>query len=73
MVTEEIKEKMKTYLETNDNENIMIQKPMVCNKSSYKRNAYSNTILSQETRKISSKPSNLIPKAIEKEEKEQQQ
>ena len=39
-------------------------KPMECSKSSSKREVYSNTILPQETRKISNKQPNLIPKAI---------
>ena len=37
---------------------------MGCSKSSSKWEVYSNTILSQETRKISNKPPNLTPKAI---------
>ena len=37
---------------------------MGCNKSSSKREVYSNTILPQETRKISNKQPNLTPKAI---------
>ena len=37
---------------------------MGCSKSSSKREVYSNTILPQETRNISSKQPNLIPKAI---------
>ena len=43
-ITEEIKEEIKKYLETNDNENTMT-KPMGCSKSSSKREVYSNTIL----------------------------
>ena len=35
---------------------------MGCSKSSSKREVYSNTILPQETRKISNKQSNLTPK-----------
>ena len=35
---------------------------MGCSKSSSKREVYSNTILTQETRKISNKKSNLTPK-----------
>ena len=35
-----------------------------CSKSSSKRDVYSNTILPQETRKISNKQPNLTPKAI---------
>ena len=37
---------------------------MGCSKSSSKREVYSNTILPQETRKISNKKPNLAPKAI---------
>ena len=39
-------------------------KPMGCSKSSSKREVYSNTILPQETRKISNKQPNLTPKAV---------
>ena len=52
-ITEEIKEEVKKYLETNDNENMMTQKPMGCSKSSSKKEFYNNTLLPQETRKIS--------------------
>ena len=55
LITEKIKEEIKKYLETNDNENTMIQKPIGCSKSCSKREVYSNTILPQETRKISNK------------------
>ena len=37
---------------------------MGCNKSSSKREVYSNTILPQETRKISNKQSNITPKEM---------
>ena len=37
-------------------------KPMGCSKSSSKREAYNNTILPQETRKIWNKQPNLTPK-----------
>ena len=37
---------------------------MGCSKSSSKREVYSNTILPQETRNISSKQPNFTPKAI---------
>ena len=37
-------------------------KPMGCSKSSSKREVYSNTSLTKEKRKISSKQSNLTPK-----------
>ena len=49
--TEEIKSKIKKFLETNDNENIHKSKPMGCSKSSHKREVYSNTIPPQEARK----------------------
>ena len=52
-ITEEIKEEIKKYLETNENESTMIQKPMGHSKRSSKRQVYSNTSLPQETRKIS--------------------
>ena len=38
-------------------------KPMGCSKSSSKREVYNNTILPQETRKISNKQPNFTPKA----------
>ena len=41
---------------------------MGCSKSSSKREVYSNTILPQETRKISKNNLNLHPKKLEKEE-----
>ena len=37
---------------------------MGCSKTSSKRKLYSNTILPQETRKISNKQPNLTPKGI---------
>ena len=51
-ITEEIKQEIKKYLETNDNENTMIQNLWDSAKAVL-RQAYSNTILPQETRKIS--------------------
>ena len=41
---------------------------MGCSKRSSKREDYSNTILPQETRKISNKQSNLTPKGTRKDE-----
>ena len=41
---------------------------MRCNKSSSKRDIYSNAILSQETRKILNKKHNLASRVLEKEE-----
>ena len=66
-ITEEIKEEIKKYLETNDNENTMTQKPMGCSKSSSKREVYSNTILPQETSQIN----NLTLHLMHLEKKEQ--
>ena len=43
------------------------------NKSSSKKAVYSNTILPQETRKISKKQPNLNLKQLEKEQQQQQQ
>ena len=37
---------------------------MGCSKSNSKREVYSNTVLTQDTRKISNKQPNLTPKAI---------
>ena len=65
-ITEEIKEEIKKYLETNDNENTMTQKLMGCSKSSSNREVYSNTILPQEIRKISAKNLTLHLKQLEK-------
>ena len=61
-ITEEIKEEIKKYLETNYNENTMIQNLWNTAKSSSKREVYSNTSLPQKTRKTSNKQSNLTPK-----------
>ena len=63
-VTEEIKREIKKFLETNDNENN--SKPMGCSKSSYNREAYSNTILPQETRKTLNRQPNFTPKTTGK-------
>ena len=46
---------------------------MKCNKSSSKREVYSNTILPKETRKSLNRKSNFTLKQLEKEEEEQQQ
>ena len=45
---------------------------MGCSKSSSKREVYSNTILPQETRKISNKQTNLTPKAIRERRKKKE-
>ena len=66
-ITEEIKEEIKKYLETNDNENTSIQNMFGCSNSSSKREVYSSTSLPQETRKITNNIS-LHLKEVEKEE-----
>ena len=73
-ITEEMKEEIQKYLETNVNENPTHDdpKPMGCNKSSSKREDYSNTILPQETRSISKKQPKLTPKAIRERRKKTQ-
>ena len=71
-ITEEIKEEIKKYLETNDNEN-NDPKPMKCSKNSLKREVYRNTILPQETRKMSNNNLTLHLKQLEKEEEEEPQ
>ena len=62
-ITEEIKQEIKNYLETNDNENTTTQDPWDTARNST-REVYNNTILPQETKKISNKQHNLTPKAI---------
>ena len=59
------RENFKNTLETSDNENTIIQNIMVTAKAvlSSKKEIYSNTVLPQETRKISNKPCILTPKA----------
>ena len=61
-ITEEIKEEIKKYLETNGIHDG--PKPMGVSKSSSKREVYSNTILPQEIRNISNKQPNSTPKAV---------
>lgn len=56
-VTDEINEEKKKYLETNENTNTLIQS-LFTGHSSCKTNAYSDTNLTQEERKIL----NLVPK-----------
>ena len=53
----------KKYLKTNGNKSkINGPKPMWSRKSSSKREVYSNTILTQETRKTSNRQPNFTPK-----------
>ena len=66
-ITEEIKEEIKKYLETSDNENMTTKNLWDTTKSSSKREVYSNTILPQETKKNSNNLT-LHIKQLEKEE-----
>ena len=63
-ITEEIKEEIKKYLETNDND----PKLMGCSKSSSKREVYGNTILPQKQEKSLMNNLPLHLKELEKEE-----
>ena len=65
-VNEEIKGEIKKYLETNENENTTCQNLWDTAKSSSKREVYSDTGLSQQTRKISNKQSKNAPKGTGK-------
>ena len=65
-ITEEIKEEIKKYLETNYNANTIIPNSMGHSKSSSRREVYSNPRLPQEVRKISNKQPNLTPKGMRK-------
>ena len=67
-VTDESKKEIKKFLETNDNENTITQSLWDTEKSSSKKEVYSNTILSQETRKTSNRKSNFSPKTTGKKE-----
>ena len=62
-ITEEIKEEVKKILRDKWKWKHNDPKPLERSKSSSKREVYSNTILPQETRKISNKQLNLTPKA----------
>ena len=57
---EEIKKEIKTFLETNDSENMT--KPMGYSKRRSKKEVYSNTILPQEKGKTSNRQPNFTPK-----------
>ena len=62
-VTEEIKEEIQKYLETNDNEDNNNPKPMEHSKNRSEWEVYINIISSQETRKIPNKQPKFISKA----------
>ena len=61
-ITEEIQEEIRKYLEINDNKNTTTQNLWDAAKAVLRGKFYSNTILPQETRKISNKQSKLKPK-----------
>ena len=65
-VNNEIKEKIKRYLKTNENENTTIQNLWHTAKAVLRGKIHSNTGLPQETRKLSNKQSNLTPKGTRK-------
>ena len=48
-------------METNENEKNNVSKPLGCSKGGPEREAYSNTSLSQETRKVSNTQRILTP------------
>ena len=65
-VTEEIKRKIKKISRNKWQWKHDNSKPMGCSKSNPKREVYSNTILPQETRKISNRQPNFTPKTTRK-------
>ena len=65
-LTEEIKREIRTLLETNDHKNMTTQNLRDAAKG-VPREIYSNTILSQEIRKISNRQPNCTPKTTGKE------
>ena len=62
-ITEEIEEKLKKILQTNENKRTKIQKPMESNKNNSKWEFYSNTSSPQQTKKLSNKQPNLTPRS----------
>ena len=65
-VNQEIQEKIKRYMEINENENTMVQNLWDGSKNCSKRKVYSKTDLTQEARKMSNKQLNLTPKGARK-------
>ena len=63
-MTEEIKEEVRKYLETNDNENTTAQSLWDAAKAILRGKFIATQSYPQETRNISNKQPNLIPKAI---------
>ena len=66
-VNQEIKEETEKYIETNENENTMIQNLWDTTKVVL-REVYSNISLRQEARKVSDKQLNLAPKGLEEDQ-----
>ena len=64
-ITEEIKEEIRKYLETNENKNITIQNLQDTTKAVLREN-FSDASLPQETRKISNQQPKLTPKGARK-------
>ena len=64
-ITEETKEEIKQYLETNENENTTIEN-LWLSKSNSKRKVYSNSSLLQKKRKTSNKQLNLTKSTRER-------
>ena len=66
-VSQQWNKRIRKYLEINKNENIIIQIYGI-QQSSSKREVQSGEVLSQETRKISNKPPNILHKSVRKKE-----
>ena len=67
-LNKEIKEEIKRYLKTNENEDTTIQKSIGCGKSNPKREIHSITGLCQKTKKSPNKQSNFTLKGTWTEE-----
>ena len=65
-VSEEIKEEIKTYLETHGNGHTTIQHLWDVGKTFLREEVHSNKCLSQETRDVSNKQPNFIPQGTRK-------
>ena len=72
-VTEEIKREIKKNSRNKQQWKHNNSKPMGCSKSSSKREVYSHTILSQETRKTSNRQPRFTPKTTGKRRTEKPQ
>ena len=67
-VSEEIKEEIKTYLETNENGHTTIQNLWDAGKTFLRGEIHSNKCLSQEIREVSNKQPNFIPQGTRRKE-----